>query len=352
MGSVTPEQSAVFRKMLLSLPKAEIHLHLEALITVESLWKLRQKNALNYQGVQTKEDLYKKFNISTLNEFIDVFINIIQNSFKTEDDFSYLLEDAGKYLKNNNIVYAEVFFAPTKFIKSGFSFPQMIETLTNGARLIQQKYGIELKYLIDVSRTFGVDNAMANLNLTLEYRTDAILGIGLGGTESSPAKEYAAVYQKAREYGLHVVAHSGEDMGPEAVWDVIQFLQPERIGHGISAAQDKKLVDYLAERRIPLEICPTSNLFTRKYVSKIEGHPVKLFYDNNIFVTINSDDPTLFSTTLVDEYMLLYTNGVFSAAETAALLKNNIYASFMPAEKKDALWAENKKLLTAGTVDC
>jgi len=333
------KQSGEFRKILLSVPKTEIHLHLEALASVDSIWTLWQKNNLLTADIQTKEDLLRRFQITTLDEFIDVFINIIQNCFRTEDDFMYLINDTGEYLKNNNIVYSEIFFAPTKFVKMGFSFSKMAEILTAGADLIHNQYGIEIKYLIDVSRTFGPENAMANLDLTLEHRSDAIIGIGLGGAEAAgPARDYTEVFKKAREHGLHVVAHSGEDMDWEAIRETIDCLNPERIGHGISAIQNAQLLSDLAERKIPLEICPTSNLFTRKYVSAIEEHPVKSFFDNKLFVTINSDDPSLFSTSLVDEYMLLYNNGIFSQKEIFALLKNNINASFLPDAKKKEIW--------------
>ena len=326
------------RELLLALPKTEIHLHLEALATADTVWKLAKKNGLRYEGVKSKADLIKKFQITTLDEFINVFINIIQNSFKTEEDFAHLIDDAGAYLKKNNIVYAEVFFAPTKFLKSGFRFEKIVEVLSGGVQKIKNDCGSELKLLIDVSRTFGAENAMNNLNLTLQNRCPDIIGIGLGGAEAAgPARDYTDVFKKAAENGLHAVAHSGEDVGPEAVWETINSLAPERIGHGISAVQDEKLIDYLADKAILLEICPTSNLFTRKYVHVIQEHPIRAFWDKKLFVTVNSDDPTLFSTSLVDEYMLLYNNGIFSRDEILALLANNIEASFLPAEKKDEL---------------
>jgi len=338
-------RSSKFREILLSLPKTEIHLHLEGLASVDTIWALWQKNKLFSADIQTKEDLLRRFQITTLDEFIDVFINIIQNSFRTEGDFAYLINDAGEYLKNNNIVYSEIFFAPTKFLRMGFSFPKIVEILTEGAYSIHNRYGIEIKYLIDVSRTFGAENAMNNLNLMLEYKSDAIIGIGLGGAEKlGPSKDYAEVFKKARKHGVHFVAHSGEDMGWKQIGETLIHLAPERLGHGISAIQNPKLVKYIAEKRIPLEICPTSNLFTRKYVSEIETHPVKQFYENNLFVTINSDDPALFSTSLVDEYMLLFNKGIFSQNEILALIKNNIYASFLPEDKKNTLWRNCKTI--------
>jgi len=134
------------------------------------------------------------------------------------------------------------------------------------------------------------------------------------------------------------VAHSGEDMGCEEIGDAIIYLNPERIGHGTSAIQNQELINFIADCKTPLEVCPTSNLFTRKFVTNIDNHPVKQFYENNILVTINSDDPSLFSTSLVDEYMLLYKKGIFSQNEILDLIKNNIYATFLTEDKKDSLW--------------
>jgi len=332
-------QSSKFKEILLSLPKTEIHLHLEGLVSFDSIWALWEKNKLVSGDIRTKEDLLRRFQIKTLDEFIDVFINIIQHSFRTEDDLTYLINDAGEYFKKNNIVYSEIFFAPTKFLNSGFSFPRIVEILTEGANLILNKYGVEIKYLIDVSRTFGLENAMKNLNLVLEHKSDAIIGIGLGGSEKSgPSKNYEKVFQKAREHGIHFVAHSGEDMGCKEIDETITYLNPERIGHGTSAIQNQELMNFIADYKTPLEVCPTSNLFTRKFVTNIENHPVKQFYENNIFVTINSDDPSLFSTSLVDEYMLLYKKGIFSQNEILDLIKNNIYATFLTEDKKNSLW--------------
>ncbi|MDR2520965.1 MAG: adenosine deaminase [Spirochaetaceae bacterium] len=333
-------ECARFNKILQTLPKTEIHLHLEALATVDTIWALMEKNHLIYDGITVKEDLARKYQIKTLDEFVQVFINIVQNSFKTESDFSYLLADTGVYLKENNIEYAEVFFAPSKFVRSGFDFEKMLQTLTDGAEAIARSCGAQLRYIIDVSRTFGPVNAMRNLELTLAHKSPAVIGIGLGGAEASgPAKDFEAVFQRAAEAGLHVVAHAGEDAGPHSIWDALNLLHVERIGHGVSALEDEELMNYLAKHQIPLEICPTSNLFTRKYAKTIEQHPVRAFFDKNLFITVNSDDPALFSTSLTGEYMLLYKNGLFSQDEIVRLIKNNVTATFLPEDRKRAICA-------------
>lgn len=334
------------RALLIELPKTEIHLHLEALGTVDTFWELMKKHNITYDDVSTKEDLRRKFNVTSLNDFISLFINVIQNNFRTEDDIEYLIRDTRSYLTRNNIVYAEIFFAPSMFLKNGLDFEKLVTILDAGAKETLNVDGREIKFIIDVSRSFGVENAQKNLDLVLSNPLDSIIGIGLGGLEASgPAKEYTTVFAKAKSKGLHIVAHAGEDVGPESIWDALKLLKVERIGHGISAIQDKKLMDYLAKKQIPLEICPTSNLFTQKYVKLLEEHPIREFFDRGINVTLNTDDPTVFGIDLVDEYMSLANKNFFSPADIVALEKNGLYATFLPDERKDEIWQESQTII-------
>ena len=327
------------QKIITALPKTEIHLHLEGLISVDTLWKLKVKHDLSLPGIKTKTDLYNRFKVKSLNEFIDLFINVIQSSFQSEEDILYLIEDARDYLKRNNIVYAEIFFAPSKFVHNGFSFPKMLDILDAGAKSLKQEENLEIKYLIDVSRTFGPENAMQNLTQTLNNRKDSVIGIGLGGSEDKgPAQDYKKVFKMARKNDLHVVAHAGEDVGPESIWHALKDLKSERIGHGISAIQDDSLMKYLVKTKTPLEICPKSNIFTGRYVSSYRDHPIRTFFDHGINVTLNTDDPTIFGIELIDEYMNLITENIFSFNEILTILKNTIYASFLDDYRKKEIW--------------
>ncbi|NBC30397.1 MAG: adenosine deaminase [Spirochaetes bacterium] len=338
--AATPTKSSV-RELLQSIPKTEIHLHIEGLVSVESIWELMKKHKLDL-GIKTKAELQKRFQIQSLNEFIDLFINIVQATFLDEDDLDFLISDAENYLSENNIRYAEIFFAPTKLIKNGLRFDALAQKLDDGAEYLR-KQGYDVRYIVDVSRGFGLGNAMRNLELTAANRTDNFIGLGLGGAEQTgPAREYAPVFERARKEGFHLVAHAGEDVGPHSIWDTIDVLKAERIGHGTSAILDQRLMHELRDRQVPLEICPTSNLFTRKYAQNLEQHPIRSFYDLGMYVTVNTDDPTLFGVNLVDEYANLVDAGVFSVDEIIEIIKNGIYATFMPTEEKDALWQEVK----------
>ncbi len=338
--------SEKYKEILYSIPKTEIHLHLEGMASVDTIWSLIKKHRLDIPGIKNRDDIIKRFQVSNLDDFIDLFLNVIQNCYREENDLVLQMDDARSYLKRNNIIYAEIFFAPSKFLMNGFSFETMMEHLDDGANRIKKEDGIEIKFLIDVSRSFGPENALNNLNLILKYRKDSIIGIGLGGAESKgPAQDYKDVFKMAKNAGLRVVAHAGEDVGPESIWASIKDLGVARIGHGISAIQDEKLMVYLKETQLPLEICPMSNIFTKKYVSSYKDHPIKTFYSRGLYVTVNTDDPTIFGMELIEEYYNLLINDIFTLTEIFDLIKKNLYATFLSTPEKDRLWEKMDKVI-------
>ena len=190
---------------------------------------------------------------------------------------------------------------------------------------------------MDVSRTFGCENAMNNYNLLKQFPSKNVIGIGLGGAEAKgPAAEYAPVFQKAISEGYKAVAHAGEDVGPESMWDAINLCHAQRLGHGITAIQDEKLMEELKKTQLPIEICITSNTFPQKIVKKAKDHPVKKYFDKGMVVTINTDDPVFFKTTMLEELWLCYDQLGFSMDEIKQLIKYSFNASFLSeAEKND-----------------
>ena len=318
-----------FVRFFKEIPKAELHLHLEATVSRNTISRFYMRRFPALSEAEADKEIERIFTYSDLSGFIKAYL-AVQDLYDTEEDLDCVFNDLKDYLVRNGITYAEVFASPSSLMKKGFDFLKMVEIYRRNIMKIKSETGIVVRILIDVSRTFGMENAEKNLQLLLAYRIPEIIGIGLGGSEEKgPAKLFGEVFAKAREHNLVTVAHAGEDVGPESIWDSINVLKAQRIGHGISAVFDENLMQTLAEQKIPLEICPTSNIFTQKYVKSLADHPMRKFFDKGIPVTLNSDDPLFFGVELLDEYWNAYSEMGFSLEELKQIIRNSFTASFM-----------------------
>ncbi len=319
-----------FRKV----PKAELHLHIEAVISFDSVTRLYLKKFPGLSREKAVEEIKAIFDYNDLNGFIQAYLKV-QDLYDSVDDFDLIFNDLKEYIVRNGISYAEVFASPSAFLKRNFDFAEMMDSYHRNIAKLKDEIGVDVKLLLDVSRTFGLENSEHNLDLILSNRIPDVIGIGLGGAElKGPAREFGPVFKRAVENGLVAVAHAGEDVGPESVWDTIDILKASRIGHGISSVFDEKLMDALVERKIPLEICPTSNVFTKKFVKKLKEHPIREFFDRGICVTLNTDDPLFFKVELLDEYWNAYSKIGFKKSELKEIVKNSFRASFLSDERK------------------
>lgn len=326
------------------VPKAELHIHIEAVMSKETIKALYfKKNGVEF----TDSDIEALFNYSDLNGFIQAFLKV-QDIFTSVDDFDLIFEDLKNYLVRNGVVHCEAFFAPSAFIKKGFSYKAMTENFHKNCKKIFDETGITVRLLGDVSRTFGLENAENNFKMFSENKFPEFIGIGLGGAEQKgPSKEFGPVFEKALAAGYHAVAHAGEDVGPESIWDALNICHAQRIGHGITACKDEKLMSYMAENKIPLEVCPTSNTFTKAVVKKMEEHPIRQFFDKKMIVTVNTDDPIFFGVELLDEYYNLYSKLNFTEAELKQVIFNSFDASFLSDEEKKSFKAKVEEAFEA-----
>lgn len=326
-----------FKSFLAGVPKAELHLHLEAVISLAGVKKLYKNKFAKDMPADEQKAL---FAYEDLNGFIQSFLKI-QGFYSSVEDFNLVFDELEKYLVKNGIVYAEVFFAPSAFLKMGFKYEDMVKIFHKKITKIREKHGIIVKMLMDVSRTFGCENAMNNYKLLKSCPCEDIIGIGLGGAESKgPAKDFEPVFTQAHKDGFRAVAHAGEDVGPESIWDAINFLHSERIGHGLTAMQDEKLMEELSSTKLPIEICITSNTFTKKIITKAADHPVADYFKRGIVVTINTDDPVFFKTTLLDELYLCHKDLKMSMADIKKLIEYSFTSSFMQESDKKAFIAK------------
>ena len=311
------------------VPKVELHLHLEGAIPLNALWELVQKYG-GEPSVPDLEALRHRFIFRDFPHFIDTWI--WKNQFLREyEDFTFIAEAVARDQAGQNIRYAEVFFSAPDFARYGLKTQELARAIRKG---LERVPGIEVALVADLVRDFGPERAAITLAEVQEARDSGIIGIGIGGSEQLfPPGPFAKVYEKARQLGFHTTAHAGEVAGAESVWEAIRELKVERIGHGVRAAEDESLMDYLAAAKIPLEVCPLSNLRTGA-VKSIDELPVRVFFERGLVFSVNSDDPKMFGNSLAGEYRLLHDFLGFSKDEIRFLILQGIRGSWLPEERK------------------
>jgi adenosine deaminase len=313
------------------IPKIENHLHLEGAIPLETLWQLIKK----YGGDKSITNiglLEEKFKYRDFSHFLEIWL--WKNAYIREyEDFTFISRAVLKDLVRQNVKYAEIFISPSEF-RSTMEVQKIIEAISKS---IVENTEIRVNLIVDVVRNLGPENAMRTLYEIIEVKDHGIIGIGLGGAEKEfPPELFADVYEKARKAGFRTTAHAGEAAGPKSIWGAILSLGVDRIGHGTRAIEDYKLMEYLADNKIPVELCPLSNLRTR-VIDSIEDHPVKTFIEMGIPVSINTDDPKMFGNSLSEEYQVLKDSFNFSDEDIRRIIINSIHTTWLDEKGKETL---------------
>jgi adenosine deaminase/aminodeoxyfutalosine deaminase len=313
---------------ILSLPKAELHLHLEGAIDPATLLELRQQHGKGCTLTEV-EQLYR---YADFNGFLMAF-KAVTDDLQTPEDYELVTYRLMEKLKAENVLHAEVYVSVGVCLWRKQDFDLIFEGLDRGRKRGERDFGISLLWIFDAVRQFGADAARRVFELAARYRDRHVVGIGVGGDEQKgPAELFRDAYAYASDQGLRLTAHAGETAGPESIWGALN-LRAERIGHGLTASQDPELVEELATRQIPMEICITSNLRTG-CCRELADHPVRRYFDQGLMVTLNTDDPAMFRTSLSQEYQLARESFGFTDEHLRELARNSFEASFLPAEKK------------------
>ena len=310
------------------LPKAELHLHLEGAVEPATLLELRK-----HHGEQaTLPETESLFRYTDFPSFLMVFKEVSAH-LRGPDDYELVTYRLMQRLKEENVLHAEVYVAVGVCLYRKQDFSAIFEGLERGRARGARDFGVSLLWIFDATRHFGVEEAQKVFELAVHYKSRHVVGIGIGGDEiKAPPELFRGAYAYAEDHGLRLTAHAGETGPAESIWGALN-LHAERIGHGLTAAHDPDLIEELAYRQIPLEVCITSNLRTGVCKSLPE-HPVKNYFDQGIMVTLNTDDPALFGTSLAREYQVAQEAFGFSDEHLRELARNSFEASFLPAEKK------------------
>ncbi|MBB5873014.1 aminodeoxyfutalosine deaminase [Allocatelliglobosispora scoriae] len=321
------------------LPKAELHVHHVGSASPKIVAEL----ASRYEGTTTvpadETKLAEYFTFTDFRHFIELYLNVVDLIRDPQDIYTLTYEVAGE-LHRQAVRYAELTCTPYSSMKRGIQGAAYCEAIEQARSDARRDWGIELRWCFDIPGESGIYAAEQTLQVALDQRPDGLISFGLGGPEIGvPRPQFKPFFDVARAEGLRSVPHAGETTGAQTVWDAIEALGAERIGHGIRSIEDPKLVDYLADNQIPLEVCPTSNIRTRA-VATLAEHPLAALVAAGVPISINSDDPPMFGTTLCREYAVAAELLELNTVGVTELARAGVRHSFLAEEGRQALLAE------------
>jgi aminodeoxyfutalosine deaminase len=320
------------------LPKAELHVHHVGSASPRIVAELAARHP-DSKVPTAPEALADYYSFTDFAHFIDVYLSVV-DLIRTPEDIRLLTFEVARDMVRQTIRYAELTVTPFSSTRRGIPEDAFMEAIEDARKAAEAELGIVLRWIFDIPGEAGLEAAEETARLAVELRPEGLVGFGLGGPEIGvPRSQFKPYFDRAIAAGLHSVPHAGETTGPETVWEALRELRAERLGHGTSAVQDPELLAYLARHRIPLEVCPTSNIATRA-VADIDEHPIKEMVSAGVLVTVNSDDPPMFGTDLNQEYGVAARLLGLDERGVADLAKNGVEASFLDAAGKKLLIAE------------
>jgi adenine deaminase len=317
---------------LKGLPKAELHLHIEGTLEPELAFRLAQKHGvvLPYSSV---EELRGAYQFEDLQSFLDIYY-AGAGVLRDADDFHALTEAYLRKAHEQGVVHVEIFFDPQTHSERGIALSTVLDGITRALREGEEQFGITHRLILCFLRHLSAADAMQTLGEALPYK-NSIAAVGLDSSEKGhPPSKFVAVFDRARREGLLTVAHAGEEGPPEYIYEALDLLKVKRIDHGVRAEEDPRLIDRLVRERMPLTVCPLSNV-KLKVFGTVEAHNIKRLLERGLCVTVNSDDPAYFGGYLLENFVAIEQGLGLTQAELTALARNSFEASFLePADKR------------------
>ncbi|MBI4218824.1 MAG: adenosine deaminase [Chloroflexi bacterium] len=325
-------------------PKAELHVHLEGTARAGTVLELARRHRVSL-AVRTPSEMQQWFVYRDFSHFCEIY-DAISSCLRTIDDYELLLYEFGAEMASQNIRYAEVALSAANHDERGISFDTYLEGLSRGRLRAQHDFGVDIRFIFDIARNPEHNHRQAarradyTLRVAVEGMKDGVVALGLSGTEvGCPPHLYAPWFEKARESGLHSAPHAGEHAGPKSVWGAVDVLHAQRIAHGVRSVEDTALLEHIASRCIALDVCPTSNL-RLGVCSSWNDHPLPLLRESGVAVTIGSDDPALFGTTLTEEITHAAVRLGLDVAGVDDLILAAVRHSFLQQAERDRLESE------------
>ncbi|MBI9043614.1 MAG: adenosine deaminase [Anaerolineaceae bacterium] len=318
------------------MPKVELHVHLEGAIQPETLLKLSKKNHISLPA-DDLEGIRKWYNFTDFARFVEIYMALSKCLISPEDieliTREFLIGQA-----QQNILYSEVTYtAYTHFINHQIAFEDQIAAINRARDWASKSLGVEMGLVIDISRDRTAEESELVADWAISAHGNGVVALGLGGPEiGNPPEKFAGIFERVFHAGLPAVPHAGETEGPDSIWGALKLLHAVRIGHGVRCLEDPDLVKYLREKQIPLDVCPTSNICL-KVAPSIAQHPLPALMDAGLYITINSDDPPMFSTNLTNEFQTIAKTFSFDQNQIKTFVYNALEVTLQSTLKREAL---------------
>lgn len=328
------------------LPKVELHVHLEGAMRPATLLRLARRHRVDLPAGD-EEGLARWFRFTSFEHFVEVYL-LCSRCLRDPEDFQAIAADFLADQAGQNVLYTEAHFTIGTHLQNGANGGEVAEALAEAIDEGQREHGVRLKLITDVVRNAPYRHADATVEWALGEGRAPTVALGLSGFESHPTEPFRAHFQAAREAGLHRVAHAGEHGGPESIRTALAVCGAERIGHGVAATRDPELIEELKRAGIPLEICPTSNVCLG-VVADLASHPVTALWAAGVPLSVNSDDPPLFGTTLSEEYAKVADLLGLDQEGLAGLARGALRQSFLEGDERAAVEAEfEQRMMSLG----
>lgn len=321
------------RDYITTIPKAELHVHIEGTLEPELMFEIAQRNNIEL-GYDNVEEIKAAYNFKDLQDFLDLYYKAA-DILLYEQDFYDLTMSYLRKAHGDNVIHTEIFFDPQTHTDRGVAFETVINGIVRALEDGKSEFGISSKLIMSFLRHLSEESAFETLDMALPHK-DKIIGIGLDSSErGNPPSKFFNVFNEVRKEGFFVVVHAGEEGPAENVWEAIELLEAMRIDHGVASAEDPELMDELRDNEIPLTVCPLSNIKLKVY-DDLSEVPVKTFLDHGIVVTINSDDPPYFGGYINENYLQTAEAQNLTRSDIYQLAENSFRACFIDEGEREA----------------
>jgi adenosine deaminase len=324
------------QNFITQMPKVELHVHLEGSVRPETLLKLSKRHNIALPA-EDVSGLRKWYTFRDFDHFIEIYMTI-STCLRTAEGVELIAREFLIGQAEQNIVYSEVTFTPfNQFANNQLGFHEQMDAVNRARVWGEKELGVRMGIIMDIPRIFSSEDGLTVADWAIERYGDGLIALGLGGPEvDNPPEKFQAAFDKVRTAGLPCILHAGETVGPPSIWSAIKVADTKRIGHGVRAIEDPELVDYLREKRIPLEVCPTSNVCLKVYPS-LQEHSLPELMAQGLYVTINSDDPPMFNTTLTNEYLVCQQAFGWDIETIEHLVLNAVDVTLLPETERQTM---------------